>query len=170
QPNGDGDTSEQDGSGGDSTSPGAGGTADGGGGTTGSTGGGTGTGGAPGSGGESSGSGGASGGSSSTCTPNPSGTFVVDGDLVLDEVTCLTWMQGWITSDEAKDAVVDAYPGATRDDAVATCESLSLGGYDDFRLPTLGEIATIATRCLDWGNDPPWAPEFETTGAVWTDT
>jgi len=94
----------------------------------------------------------------------------VDGDLVLDEVTCLTWMQGWITSDEAKDAVVDAYPGATRDDAVATCESLSLGGYDDFRLPTLGEIATIATRCLDWGNDPPWAPEFETTGAVWTDT
>lgn len=105
------------------------------------------------------------------CTPNSSGAFVVDGDTVVDEVTCLTWMKGSLTTEEIRDAVDDTYPNGTFDDAAASCEALSLGGYDDWRAPSLGEIATIATTCLQWGEPTiPWAPEFDTTGAVWTST
>lgn len=137
------------------------------------TGGGTG-GTTPGTGGVATGTGGATGGGAGddTCTPNPSGGLTVVADVVEDEATCLTWMKGSLSSEDAKDAVDDSYPGATKADAEAACEALELGGHGDWRLPTLGELSTIATRCAQWGEPPPlpWAVEFEETGPVWSST
>lgn len=173
---------------------GTGGTAGAGGGTVGSGGavasggassGGAGTGGAsasggagPGSGGESAaggsgggdgtGSGGATGGNSGSggagvggsgggddCTPNPSGTFVVDGEVVFDEKTCLTWMQANTSG--------DPYAEAT-----TYCDGLSLGGYDDWRIPTAGEVVSIF-KCD--GTFPPVEDVFTVNGdGIWTTT
>lgn len=163
---GDGD-GDGDGGDGDGDAAGVGGSEDG---DLGSGGVSTDSGGGPAAGG-GMGSGGDDG--SGSCTPNPSGGFAVDGDVVHDEVTCLTWQKGWVMSEDAKDAVEDAYPGAAKADAEATCDTMNLGGFDDWRLPTLGEIATIDLRCNDWvsATPPPWPIEFDiTAGAVWTST
>src|SRR6478609_3582842 len=117
------------------------------------------SGGASSGGGESAG--GASGGSDSAggsggasdCTPDPAGTFVVDGDVVFDEATCLTWMKANTSGD----------PYAA---AVAYCDGLSLGGYDDWRLPTAGEVVSIF-KCM--GTFPPVEDVFTVMGdGVWS--
>lgn len=111
------------------------------------------SGGAPGAGGEQAGSGGAV---DQSCTPNAAGTFVTEGDVVLDEKTCLSWMKANTSGD----------PYA---EAVTFCDGLELGGKDDWRMPTAGEISTIF-KC-----DGTWPPLdeaiFTVSGdGVWTST
>lgn len=145
------DGTDAEGSGGDASagtggSPGDGGTSPG-------TGGGPDTGAGGTGGGSDTGTGGTSG--DSDCTANPSGAFVLDGDTVFDERTCLTWMQADVQ-------------GHGYFDAEAYCESLSLGGYDDWRLPTAGEIVSIF-KCD--GTYPPVVEVFTAGGdGLWTTT
>ena len=114
------------------------------------------------SGGAETGSGGdangASGGTTGqeACTPKPAGTFVTSGEVVFDEKTCLHWMKANTTGD----------PYA---EAVAYCEGLDLGGYDDWRIPTAGEITTIF-KCD--GNWPPLDETIFTVSGdgIWTST
>lgn len=133
-------------------------TGTGGGGTGGVTGvGGTATGGAPnGAGGTATGGNAGVGGTlAGDCTPNPGGTFVVDGEAVFDEKTCLTWMK---TNETGQDYAT----------AVAHCENLSLGGHDDYRLPTAGEVVSIF-KCDN--TFPPLATVFTASGdGIWTTT
>lgn len=98
------------------------------------------------------------GGSISTveCTPKENGAFVVSGETVYDEKTCLTWMR-------------DNTTGDPYDEAVQYCENLVLGGYDDWRLPTAGEVTTIF-KC-----DGMWPPIDDTVfnvmgDGIWTST
>jgi|GEM_PF-1705138 len=138
------------------TSGGAAGTGSGGsasGGTSGGTGSGGSSGGATGTGGASSDSGGS--GTASDCTPNPAGTFVVSGEVVFDETTCLSWMQ--------ENATGQPYAEAT-----TYCADLSLGGYEDWRIPTAGEVVSIF-KCL--GTFPPVEDVFTVVGdGIWTTT
>jgi len=81
---------------------------------------------------------------------------VVDGDVVLDEKTCLSWMKTNPT-------------GQPYADAVAHCEGLALGGYDDWRIPTAGEVVSIF-KC-----DGAWPPIDDTVftvsgDGIWTST
>lgn len=129
---------------------------------------------APGSGGESaaggSSSGGASGGADGAggassggsggtgdCTPNPSGTFVLESndEVVFDETTCLWWMQ--------ENTSGDPYAEAT-----TYCDGLTLGGYDDWRIPTAGEVVSIF-KCDS--TFPPVEDIFTVVGdGIWTTT
>lgn len=65
--------------------------------------------------------------------PNPA-SYTDMGDVVHDDITCLDWQK-------------TASPG-TQDNAgaIAYCENLTLGGFDDWRLPTRVELASI----VDW--------------------
>lgn len=66
-------------------------------------------------------------------------------DMVLDDVTGLTWLR----TPYGRDYYVDA---------AAYCEALSLNGYDDWRVPSELELATI----LDIGiNAPKWNAVFD---------
>ncbi|HYJ09475.1 MAG TPA: DUF1566 domain-containing protein [Polyangiaceae bacterium] len=139
--------------GGGGTNGGGGGTSNGGGGAgmTGGTGGSA-------SGGGGSGTGGSAGAAGSTgdgCTPKPTGTFVVTGDVVFDEKTCLTWMKTTTSGDPY--AAAETY-----------CMGLTLGGYDDWRLPTAGEVVSIF-KCD--GMYPPTFDVFTVMGdGIWTST
>lgn len=144
------------GSGGDGS-----GGAPGGGGAASSSGGETAAGGALSSGGASGGDGGSGGagaggsGGATDCTPNPAGTFMVDGEVVFDETTCLTWMKANTSG--------DPYAEAT-----AYCDGLTLGGYDDWRIPTAGEVVSIF-KCD--GTFPPVEDVFTVSGdGIWTTT
>lgn len=97
-----------------------------------------------------------SGGGTSDCTPAPEGTFMRDGDVVHDPKTCLTWMQASVT-------------GQGFDDAETYCDGLELGGYDDWRLPTASEVASIVTNC---GSYPPIDTTVFTIAGdgIWTTT
>lgn len=89
------------------------------------------------------------------CTPNPSGDFVAEGEVVLDQKTCLTWMKANVTGHSYTAA--DAY-----------CADLTLAGYDDWRLPTAGEATTIF-HCQ--GTYPPVYDIFTVMGdGIWTTT
>ena len=89
------------------------------------------------------------------CTPNPGGGFVDQGEVVLDEVTCLSWMKQNTSGDPYVEA--DAY-----------CAALDLGGYDDWRLPTAGEVVSIF-KCD--GTFPPVEDIFVVSGdGIWTTT
>ena len=146
------------------------------GGSAGAAGGPAGTGGS-GSGGDAgtAGDGGSSG--SSTCEPecgshkwacwpipNPLNDYLPNtasytdmGDVVHDNVTCLDWQK--------------SPPNTTRtnQDALTYCENLSLGGHDDWRLPTRVEMASIT----DWTRSPAIDPilsgqgGFYKTGSNW---
>ena len=54
-----------------------------------------------------------------------------------DPTTDLSWQ------DPQKDANTSDYPGLTQPDALRYCEELILGGYDDWRLPTIDELRTL---------------------------
>jgi hypothetical protein len=69
--------------------------------------------------------------------PNPASYTVANG-VVHDDVTCLDWQQ------------VESSSSYTNADAISYCESLSLGGYDDWRAPTRVEMASI----MDWTRSP----------------
>jgi hypothetical protein len=106
----------------------------------------------------------APGDSAASCTPDPSGAFAVTGDVVFDPKTCLTWMK-------ATKEGVNMNP-AFPPDAVTYCTGLSLGGYDDWRVPSIDELASILDQCGTYlGNTPsgPWDPVFEVSGdGYWT--
>jgi hypothetical protein len=70
--------------------------------------------------------------------PNPAGLGLPNGhdydagpEIVVDNVTGLVW-QRYVES-----------TGRSLAQAVSYCESLVLGGYDDWRLPTLIELVSI---------------------------
>jgi Protein of unknown function (DUF1566) len=117
-------------------------------------------GGSGGSAGASGGSAGASGGSAGSggtgnCTPNPAGALMPGDGVVFDPKTCLTWMKSNTSGDPY--VAADAY-----------CAGLSLGGYDDWRLPTAGEVVSIF-KCD--GMYPPVFAAFEVMGdGIWTTT
>ena len=63
--------------------------------------------------------------------PNPA-QYTDGGDgTVLDELTCLTWQQTPPSGD------------FTWDEGLQYCDDLTLGGYDDWRLPTRIELTSI---------------------------
>lgn len=66
-----------------------------------------------------------------------------------DSATGLSWQ------DPQKDAYTSDYQGLTQPDAKRYCQELVLGGYDDWRLPTIDELRTLVR-----GN-----PSHETDGA-----
>jgi hypothetical protein len=146
------------------SSGGGGGTSNGGGGSTSNGGGGAGgmtdgagssAGGGAGGGSGTGGIAGAAGSGGDDCTPKPTGTFVVTGDVVFDEKTCLTWMKTNTSGDPY--AAAETY-----------CMGLTLGGYDDWRLPTAGEVVSIF-KCD--GMYPPTFDVFTVMGdGIWTTT
>ena len=97
------------------------------------------------------------------CSPQINGALKVSGDVVLDERTCLNWMR------RPKEAVNlnPMFPP----DALTFCEQLQLGGHDDWRVPTVDELASIITRCGKYPPAGPWDAAFEVSGdGYWTTT
>lgn len=87
--------------------------------------------------------------------PNPAGSglpnpaqYRVNGGVVHDAVTCLDWEQ--------------SPPSTTLSNAaaIARCEALELGGYDDWRAPTRIELTSI----MDWTRSPAHDPVFGAAG------
>lgn len=81
------------------------------------------------------------------CTPQAEGKLVVqssstgaDGKpdgVVFDERTCLHWAQ------KSSDSM-------SYSDAVSYCDQLELGGFDDWRLPSAAESASIFSSTCGW--------------------
>ncbi len=69
------------------------------------------------------------------------------GSIVTDNITGLTWTQ---SSDINGDGNVNYSDKLSQNDAVSYCENLSLGGYDDWRLP---DIKTLYSLILFSGKD-----------------
>lgn len=68
-------------------------------------------------------------------------SYSVNGDgTVTDEVTGLTWVQ---TPDLNGDDVINADDQLTYDKAMAGAAGFELGGYDDWRLPTITELYSL---------------------------
>jgi hypothetical protein len=88
--------------------------------------------------------------------PNPASYTVANG-IVHDNLTCLDWQQ------------VESSSSYTNADAITYCEGLSLGGYDDWRVPTRVEVESI----MDWTRSPAidaaftGASGFHKTGSNW---
>jgi hypothetical protein len=56
-------------------------------------------------------------------------------------------------------------------DALTFCADLTLGGRDDWRVPTVDELASILTGCGKYPPAGPWDPVFEVRGdGYWTTT
>lgn len=79
--------------------------------------------------------------------------FTASGDIVTDNITELVWQRN----------IPASYPGCTgnsgtlclHNEAKNYCENLTIGGFDDWRLPTPNELATI----IDFGKNSPAADE-----------
>jgi len=98
--------------------------------------------------------------------PNPVGSglpneasYTDQGDTVLDDLTCLTWQK--------------SPPSTTYvwQDAIDYCEGLSLGGHDDWRLPTRVEMASIVDftkgPAIDTTAFPGASGAFHKTSSDW---
>lgn len=79
--------------------------------------------------------------------------FTASGEIVTDNITELVWQRN----------IPASYPGCTgnsgtlclHNEAKNYCENLTIGGFDDWRLPTPNELATI----IDFGKNSPAADE-----------
>ncbi len=99
----------------------------------------------------SSGGGGGSAGATTSCTPS-SGTEELTGGVLLDKATCLMW--------ESEPGFI---AGGNWEPSKTYCENLSLGGFDDWRMPTVLElgstpVAYIGRLCTD----PRYVPDGAT--------
>jgi hypothetical protein len=120
--------------------------------------------GGPGAGGSSTAGAAGTGGSGGTagagaCTPNAAGELTVVGDTVHDPKTCLDWMK--VTQANVNYAAAETF-----------CGDSMLGAFDDWRIPTVSELASTVTRC---GKYPPEGPidtsVFDIQGdGYWTQT
>jgi hypothetical protein len=73
----------------------------------------------------------------STNTPS----YTINGDeTVTDNISTLSWQQ---TSDTNGDGVIDVDDKMSQSDAISYCSSLSLGGYDDWRLPDIKSMYSL---------------------------
>jgi hypothetical protein len=93
------------------------------------------------------------------CVANPTGAFEIEGDVVHDTKTCVDWMRTTQT-------------GVNYAAAETFCGDSTLGGFDDWRIPTVDELASIITKC---GKYPPEGPidttVFDLQGdGYWTTT
>ncbi|MCV6607888.1 MAG: DUF1566 domain-containing protein [Campylobacterales bacterium] len=76
-------------------------------------------------------------------------SYSVSDDIVTDNVTGLMWTK---SSDLDKDGVTtDVGDKRSQEDSVNYCSNLSLGGYEDWRLP---DIKTLYSLILFSGEDP----------------
>jgi len=98
------------------------------------------------------------------CTPNPSAALTTTGDVVFDPRTCLSWMRATkegVTMNPTQPPAANQY-----------CNDLILCGYDDWRVPSIDELASILTNCGTYlGNTPsgPWNALFDVSGdGYWT--
>jgi len=130
--------------------------------TAGSANGGAGAGGA--GGGHSSGGasgvapGGASMGGGSACTPKADGALQSVGETLHDEKTCLDWMKA--TKSGVNYAAAEMF-----------CADSTLGGFDDWRIPSASEFASTVTRCGKYAPEGPVDPAFDQIGdGYWTTT
>lgn len=88
--------------------------------------------------------------------PNPQ-TYTVSDGVVHDELTCLDWEES------------PSSTSFTAAEALAHCEGLTLGGYDDWRAPTRVEMASIVDFTANSSIDPSFtaAGGFHKTGSNW---
>ncbi len=78
---------------------------------------------------------------------NTSGNFVTNGDVILDNTTGLRWQD----NEDAE------FKELNWKGAIEYCESLSICGKNDWRLPNIHELQSIVDRTHD---HPTIAPEF----------
>jgi hypothetical protein len=98
-----------------------------------------------------------------SCTPDPGAALVAKGEVIFDPRTCLSWMK-------ATREGVNLNP-MFPPDALTFCGQLVLGGFDDWRVPTVSELASIVTRCGKYPPEGPWDPLFDVKGdGYWTTT
>lgn len=91
---------------------------------------------------------------------NP-GNYSDNGDgTVTDNVTGLMWQQ---TPDTDGNGDIDAADKLTYDEAVAGADTLHLGGYNDWRLPTIKELYSLINFS---GVDPSGYEGTDTSGLV----
>jgi hypothetical protein len=98
-----------------------------------------------------------------SCTPDPTAVLVAKGEVVFDRRTCLSWTK-------ATREAVNLNP-MFPPDAITFCAQLVLGGFDDWRVPDVSELASIVTRCGKYPPEGPWDPLFDVKGdGYWTTT
>lgn len=91
----------------------------------------------------------------------PATSYTDNGDgTVTDNVTGLMWV---LTPDMNGDGVILAEDKMSYEDAMAGAESFDLGGYDDWRAPTIKEMYSLMN--FD-GADPSGYEEDDTSGLI----
>ena len=81
----------------------------------------------------------------SDCTPGGQG-LSIDGELVLDRKTCLTWQRAEPTQPVYCEANERNPMGYCWTAAALYCDDLELQGASDFRLPSQAELLTIVDK------------------------
>jgi hypothetical protein len=85
---------------------------------------------------------GGSAGSGAACTPAAGGKLQIMGEVVHDATTCLDW---------AKTTIANVNYAA----AETACGDSQLGGFDDWRIPSVSELASIITLCGQYAPQGP---------------